>query len=132
MALMAFTLNFQPTWRDMDALGHVNNAVYSTWLENARDKWWHEVVGAFDLFPFMLARTEIDFRRAVTWRDPLKLSMRVSKIGHSSFELTYAVVDASGNAVADAKTVMVFYDHAAKKSVPIPDEIRKKLKAYER
>lgn len=123
-----FTIRLKPVWRDMDALGHVNNAVYSTWLENAREAWWREVAGPFDLFPFLLARTEIDFRASVTWRDEVTVSVWVSRIGTSSFDLTYAIE--AGRRVADAVTVLVMYDHAAKKSVPIGRDLREKLNAF--
>jgi acyl-CoA thioester hydrolase len=124
-------MSFQPTWRDMDALGHVNNAVYSTWLENARDRWWQQVAGPYDRFPFILARTEIDFRRSVTWRDPLTLTLWVSRIGNSSFELSYTIDHASGR-VADAKTVLVMVDFTTNTSIPISDVIRAKLTSYTR
>jgi acyl-CoA thioester hydrolase len=121
-------LRFKPAWRDLDALGHVNNAVYSTWLENAREAWWRAVAGPFDLFPFLLARTEIDFRAPVAWKDEVELTVRVSRVGTSSFELTYAL-DSGGRRIADAKTVQVMYDHAARRTVPIAAELRAKLEA---
>ncbi len=135
-----FTLRLKPAWRDLDALAHVNNAVYSTWLENAREAWWKSIAGAFDLFPFLLARTEIDFRAPVGWHDELTLTVRVSKVGTSSFELTYAIDAAGlpseaargqsakeGRRIADAKTVQVMYDHAAKKTVKIDAALRRTL-----
>ena len=123
-----FTLTFKPAWRDLDALGHVNNAVYSTWLENGREAWWKQIAGAFDLFPFLLARTEIDFRAPVGRHDELTLTVRVTKVGTSSFELTYAI-DSAGRRIADAKTVQVMYDHAAKTTVRIDDALRRILEA---
>jgi acyl-CoA thioester hydrolase len=122
-----FSIRFKPVWRDQDALGHVNNAVYSTWLENAREAWWRSVAGEYTLFPFLLARTEIDFRAPVTWRDPIVLTVRVTKVGNSSFELTYSIDTEDARHVADAKTVLVMYDHEAKKTVTINDELRSKL-----
>lgn len=126
-----FRIPLKPVWRDMDALGHVNNAVYATWLETAREKWWHAVAGgAFDVFPFLLARIEIDFRRAVTWRDELELGLWVSRIGKSSFELTYRIADRQGRVVTDARTVLVMFDHAAGRTVPIDDDLRTRLQAF--
>lgn len=125
-----FRIPLKPVWRDMDALGHVNNAVYATWLETAREAWWREVAGAFDLFPFLLARIEIDFRRAVTWKDELELSLWVSRIGNSSFELAYRIQDGQARVVADARTVLVMYDHAAGRTVPIDDSLRARLQAF--
>ncbi len=144
------TLRIKPIWRDQDALGHVNNAVYSTWLENAREAYWTAFAGAYDLFPFMLARTEIDFRAAATWRDHVVVSVWVSKIGNSSFEFSYSIdgdkpaapkpasthrdlkYGEGGTHFADAKTVLVMYDFAEKKTVPIDKAMRKRMEEFER
>lgn len=130
MPRMPFELALKPVWRDLDALGHVNNAVYATWLENAREAWWREVAGEFDRFPFLLARLEVDFRAAVTWRDAVTVRVRVSRIGASSFDLAYEI-DAGGRRAADAKTVQVMFDHAKGAKVPIEAELRAKLRRWE-
>jgi acyl-CoA thioester hydrolase len=125
--MSAFIHRVKPVWRDMDALGHVNNAVYATYLENAREAFWREVAGPFDRFPFILARLEIDFRAPATWRDEVVARVTVSRIGTSSFELSYGLEDAAGRRLVDAKTVLVMFDYAAGKAVPIDDATRAKL-----
>jgi acyl-CoA thioester hydrolase len=125
-----FRISIKPVWRDMDALAHVNNAVYSTWLETAREAWWTAAAGPFDTFPFLVARIELDFLRAVTWRDALELTLWVSRIGNSSFDLAYAISDRDGRRVADARTVQVMYDHAARRAVPIDAALRGRLQAF--
>lgn len=121
------TLRLKPQWRDLDALGHVNNAVYSTWLENAREAWWREVNGPFDLFPFLLARTEIDFRAPVRWRDEVAVSLSVERIGRTSIELRYEI-DGPAGRVADARTVLVMIDSEGRPA-PVPDALRRRLGA---
>jgi acyl-CoA thioester hydrolase len=127
-----FSIRIEPTWRDQDALGHVNNAVFSTWLETGRGAYWKAFAGRCDLFPYLLARTEIDFRRQVTWNDDLKLKLWISRYGNTSFDIDYAIDDAKGRRVADAKTVLVMFDPEAQKKVAISPALRRKLEAFER
>ncbi|MEK7469819.1 MAG: acyl-CoA thioesterase [Planctomycetota bacterium] len=129
--MSAFVYRVKPVWRDMDALRHVNNSVYLTWLENARDAFWTEVAGAYDIFPFTLARVEIDYRSSTTWRDEIEVRVTVSKVGNSSFELAYLLSAAGGRPVAEARSVLVMMDERQEKPVRIADEIRLKLKKYE-
>jgi acyl-CoA thioester hydrolase len=127
-----FRVTIRPTWRDQDALGHVNNAVYSTWLENARGAYWKAFAGRCDLFPYLLARTEIDFRRPVTWNDTITLSLWISRYGTTSFDFEYALDDARDRRVADARTVLVMVDPADRRKRKIGPALRRKLEAFER
>ena len=128
--MSAFVHRVKPVWRDMDALRHVNNAVYLTYLENAREAWWKDVVGVYDIFPFTLVRVEIDYRSSVTWRDEIDVNLTVAKMGNSSFELAY-VLAAGKRVVAEARTVLVMMDDKQEKPVRIPEEARQKMRRYE-
>ena len=127
-----FSIAIRPTWRDQDALGHVNNAVFSTWLESARGAYWKAFAGRCDLFPYLLARTEIDFRAQVTWNDAITAKIWISRFGNTSFDFEYALDDATGRRVADAKTVLVMYDPKAKKKIAIGAGLRRQLEKFER
>ncbi|MBI2921107.1 MAG: acyl-CoA thioesterase [Planctomycetes bacterium] len=122
-----FRLAVKPIWRDMDALRHVNNAVYLTYLENSREAWWKSVVGEYDMFPFTLARIEIDYRSAATWRDDLTVSLWVSRVGTTSFDLTYEIDAPEGRRCADAKSVLVMMNPGHTATVAIEGELRKRL-----
>ena len=105
---------------DRDALGHVNNAVYSTYLEEAR-------IGVLgDLGAFILARVEIDFRAELRDAHEVLVRSRLDRIGTKSFDLRHEVV-ADGRVVAEAKSVLVAYDYARGESVAIPEDLRKRL-----
>jgi acyl-CoA thioester hydrolase len=107
-------------FRDCDAMGHVNNAVYSTYLEQAR-------IGILgDLDPFILARVEIDFRAELRAGENVEVHSRCSKIGNKSFELEHEI-RAGERVVADAKSVLVGYDYKAGTSVPLTDNQRRRL-----
>ena len=107
-------------FRDCDAMGHVNNAVYSTYLEEAR-------IGVLgDLIDFILARVEIDFRSELRAGEDVEVRTRCSRIGTKSFDLEHAIT-ADGRVVAEGKSVLVSYDYERAESVPVPDELRERL-----
>src|SRR5919109_1126866 len=76
-------------FRDLDALGHVNNAVYLTYLESARIAWWLKVTrrSGLSALDMMLARVEVDYRSPVRFGDALDVGVRCASLGRSSFVL---------------------------------------------
>ena len=115
-----FTHRDRVRFRDCDSLGHVNNAVYSTYLEEARIG----VLGG--LSSFILARVEIDFRAELRVGEEIEVRTRCSRIGSKSFDLEH-VVSAGDRVVAEAKSVLVAYDYDLGASVPVSDELRRLL-----
>jgi acyl-CoA thioester hydrolase len=109
-------------FRDCDAMGHVNNAVYSTYLEEARIG----VLGG--LAEFILARVEIDFRAELRAGEEVEVGTRCARIGTKSFELEHEL-RADGRVVAQARSVLVAYDYERGESVQVPDELRARLTA---
>jgi acyl-CoA thioester hydrolase len=116
-------------FRDLDPLGHVNNAVYLSYLEQARFGYWQRLSGTVGAaVPFIIARIECDYRVPVMLGDRLIVRVAVLRVGRSSFTLGYEVLSArTRQSVATAQTVQVMYDYATGRSVPIPDQIRIKL-----
>ena len=89
--------------RDIDAFGHVNNAVYSTYLEQAR----LEALG--ELGSVILARVEIDFRVEIRLGDEVEVHSRCSRIGTKSFDLEHEI-RVGDRVAAEAKSVLVGFD----------------------
>jgi acyl-CoA thioester hydrolase len=119
-------------FRDCDPLGHVNNAVYLTYLEQARFQLWLAQFGQHPAHShrpgLIMARAEIDFRAQVRYGDVLDVRVNLDAIGRSSFTYSYEIADAaSGRLVAAAKTVLVHFDYEKNVSVPIDEELRVKL-----
>ena len=107
-------------FRDCDSMGHVNNAVYSTYLEEARI----DVVGS--LSAFILARVEIDFRDELRAGEEIEVGTRVGRIGTKSFDLEHEIrVDE--RLVAEAKSVLVAYDYELGASIPLSAELLGRL-----
>lgn len=128
-----FRHRLEVRFRDCDPMGHVNNAVYLTYLEQARFAHWRELWGMnFERPPVgapgvILARAEIDYRRPARYGDTLEVRIGLERIGTSSFSYIYEVVDHSGALVAAARSVQVMYDYATGKPVPMSDALRSKL-----
>ena len=75
-------------FRDVDSMAHVNNAVFSTYLEEARLAWFGDA-DPQPLEDVILARTEIDFRSPVQVGEMVEIGVRPARIGTKSFELEY-------------------------------------------
>lgn len=118
------------TWRDLDAAGHVNNAVYLTYMETARTTAYLQMRGkerAMDL-DIILARASLDFRSAATMGDTLVVEMKPGRVGETSFAFTYRITDkATGRLVCEGESVQVCYDYAKQQKKPVPPELREQL-----
>ncbi|HEY6836347.1 MAG TPA: thioesterase family protein [Gaiellaceae bacterium] len=117
-------------FRDLDPMGHVNNAVFLTYVESARIEFLRHLGAAPTLedLGIIVARIEIDFRAPVRLGDEVDVSVSVSRFGEKSFGLDHEL-SVDGNVVAEAKTVLVTYDYSKREPVPIPDAWREKLAA---
>lgn len=124
--LLRYTIHVR--WSDLDAFNHVNNAVYSTYLEEARLAWlqsldadWANASAA----P-VLANMQIDFRRPIRWPATVTVSLYAGRIGQSSLVLPFAIRDAEDTDLlyAEGQTTMVWIDPAGGRAVPLPEPIR--------
>ena len=125
------TFRQQPVWRDQDALGHVNNAVYLTYIENAREDYWRAFDPSFKVFPFIMARVEIDYVVPITWRDTIAIKMWISRFGNSSFDFSYTLETADGQIAARSRSVQVMFDHESNNKLVIDDALRARFEAFE-
>jgi acyl-CoA thioester hydrolase len=116
-------------FRDCDAIGHVNHAVYFTYFEQCRLTFWREQTGGPSPHArVIIARAECDYRSPAHFGDELEIRLRIGEVGRSSFTLRYEIVNAATEAlVAVGSTVMVSYDYAEGKSVPLPSAARELL-----
>jgi acyl-CoA thioester hydrolase len=124
----------QPRFRDTDAMGHINNAVYVTYLEVARQEYWTRFTGTRDYgrVPFILAHVTIDFRSEALVSETLEIGIRCDWIRTRSFAFVYEIrAQATQRLVVEASTILVCYDYAAKASIPMPAELRQALEAFE-
>jgi len=134
MTAFRFQHRLQVRFRDCDLFGHVNNAVYFTYMEEARWAYWRELTGdavEHRLPGLILARTEMDFVRPVRPSERLAVWLGTTAIGRTSISMDCEILDDRGAIVARGKAVMVTYDYSAGKPVPVPDWARARIEEYE-
>lgn len=118
-------------FRDVDGVGHVNNAVYLSWIEEARvgyvfDRRNFRTIGELD---FILASAQLDFRSPVRLLEDVDIWCGPSRIGQRSWELRYeGRARSDGRLVLEAKTVQVQYDYSTHHAVPLPADWKALLK----
>jgi acyl-CoA thioester hydrolase len=127
--MTTFEHEIEVRFRDCDAMGHVNNAVYLTYLEQARFAHWQRLTGATGIpRSFILARVECDYRAQATAGDRLVVQLRVAAVGNSSFTFEYDIMNVrTREVVATARTVHEMYDYAAGRPMPLPADVRARL-----
>lgn len=128
----------QLRFKDIDKMGHVNNANYLTFIELARVKYFEDVVGTDKKWSqqvgIILARIEIDYKAPVFLHDTVFVYTRCSRIGNKSLTLDWVIVREKQNqeeVVAQGNAVLVCYDYTHEKTIAISDEQRKAIERFE-
>jgi acyl-CoA thioester hydrolase len=120
-------------FRDLDVFGHVNNAVYLTYIENARIGYAREVLGIESLEGLLLivASVKIDFRSRANLGETLEVGARTTRVGTKSFDLEHEIRSDDGRLVAEAASTLVAFDYEGDRTMPIPPEWRERIENYE-
>jgi len=113
-------------YRDLDTLGHVNNAVYLTYFEYARLKIFHDWFTGENEPDFVIARAEVDFIKPV-FIGTVDVHTKVTNIGNTSFTLEYEIVNGEGELCARGRTVQVLVDPESGEKMRIEGEKKKYL-----
>ena len=123
-----FHCRIQVRWRDVDALGHVNNATIITYLETARTELWRERFGGGSEIPFVVARVEVIFRRQIRLDDEVRVGLRVADIRGARYTFEYRV-EAGGELAAEASTLMAHVRPGEIRPCRIPADLGLRLAA---
>jgi acyl-CoA thioester hydrolase len=116
-------------WRDVDALGHVNHAVFLTYLEEGRDAFYVEALGRDP--DYVVARAEIDWRAEVRYADRrLRVRIEVERVGTTSLTTREAVLTPAGATAAEARVVTVLWDAGNRKPMAFEAGEHARLAAY--
>jgi acyl-CoA thioester hydrolase len=129
MPVFPFEHEIEVRFRDCDAMAHVNNAVYLTYLEQARIACWQQITGTSGIVRnFILARVECDYRAPATLGDHLSVRLTLANVGRSSFTFDCQIVNVrTRELVVSARTVQVMYDYGAGRPIEIPQHLRDRL-----
>jgi acyl-CoA thioester hydrolase len=129
-----FSTNIEVRFSDLDAMGHVNNAVFFTYFEEGRKHFSKKVFKVSDIsdFKFIMAHIQCDFIRPIQFNDHVILQMWVQNIGTKSFSFGYRIVDLSDETkiYAAGESTQVCYDYDKNRSIEVPAKMRERLTRY--
>ncbi|MCG8347842.1 MAG: acyl-CoA thioesterase [Chloroflexales bacterium] len=123
----------QVRFRDLDALGHVNNAVYLTYFESARLEYYTELTGLrLEQVDIILAEMTVSYHAPAIYNDWLAIGVRVGTIGRKSFTMEYlAVRSGDEQVIASGRSVLVAYNYADGHSISVTDQFRAQVTAHQ-
>jgi acyl-CoA thioester hydrolase len=136
-SLFKHSAPIQIRFKDIDALGHVNNANFLSYLESARIAYFKESIKEninWSKKGIILANVNINYKIPVLLNDELLVKTRCSRIGTKSFDLSYSIVKIENGKeieVADATTIMVCYDYETGQSIEMLPVWKAQLKKFE-
>ncbi len=114
-------------WRDTDALGHVNHAVFLTYLEEGRDAFYARVIGAE--LSYVVVRLEVDLRAEVRHSDGhVTVRITVERLGTTSLTTSETVLSAAGEVAARARVVTVRWDAGQRRPIPFSQAERDRVR----
>jgi acyl-CoA thioester hydrolase len=121
----------------MDSFGHINNARYLTYFEEARIKYLDDIINwkyDFSKTGIILARAEVDFKLPAHFKDEIIIYTRSSHFGNKSFTLEYKMVKTENSKeiiLATAKSIVVMYDYETHTSIEVLEEWKSAIKNFE-
>ncbi len=121
----------------MDAFGHINNANFLTYIEEARIKYFNQIVHwnyDWSKNGIILARIEIDYKIPVNFKDNVIVKTRCTRIGLKSITLDYEllkIVENQETILASAKSVIVMFNYEINNSIPVPEEWKTAINQFE-
>ena len=131
---------FHPTevrYGDLDPQGHVNNAKYLTYFEQARIYYLMQLGlftkdQSFMEVGVIVADIHITYHATTHYGDKIKIGVRTSKIGNKSMTMEQCVMDDdAGKVTAEGTVILVTFDYEGLKTIPVPDEWRDKISEFE-
>ncbi|MEF8800817.1 MAG: thioesterase family protein [Halolamina sp.] len=129
---MTFETTIGVRYRDIDAMGHVNNAVYASYLEQARIDYFHDLLGVdLSAIGAVLASLSVDYKQPIELQDgPVRVELDVPRIGDSSIPMEYELYRDDDALAATGETVQVAFDKEAQQSTSIPAPWREAITEF--
>jgi acyl-CoA thioester hydrolase len=121
---------------DLDPQGHLNNAKYLTYIEQARINYVRHLGlwdgGSFLELGMILAEVRLTFHQPVLFGQAVQVGVRVTRLGNKSLEMEFHIEDAqNGTLFASGSSVQVAYDYKERKTIAVPEKWRKAICAFE-
>jgi acyl-CoA thioester hydrolase len=126
-----FVYDVPVRFHDLDAMGHAHHSLPLIYIEEARAAFWRDVVGSGDLsaIDYVLKKATVEFHDRILFPSTLRITLRVTHVGRTSFTIGYDLHNQSGVLVATAETVQVMFDYASGRPKSIPESVRQILEA---
>lgn len=136
MNIFRFYHPIEVRYGDLDPQGHVNNARFLTYMEQARVAYYKHLGmwqgGSFMDFGAILAEVRVTFLAPIHWGDGLQVGMRVTRLGNKSMTAEYRLENVQdGSDFATSTAVLVAYDYHQARTVSLPEAWRKKITEFE-
>lgn len=129
-----YVVPHEVTWRDLDAIGHVNNAVYFSYFEWARTKYWFDLQGRSGIreLGFIIAHAECDFRRQLSLTEQIDVGVRIGEMRSSSFDFLYEIRKRDGGEIAaTGKVTAVLYSWVRNEKMHFTEEFRERIRRFQ-
>jgi acyl-CoA thioester hydrolase len=136
MSAFRFYHPIEVRYGDLDPQGHLNNAKYLTYMEQARIAYVRHLGiwqgGSFLDVGFILAEVQVTFKAPILWGQPIQVGVRILRLGNKSFDVLYTIEDSqTGSEHASGSTVQVAYDYHSAQTISIPDAWREIITEFE-
>jgi acyl-CoA thioester hydrolase len=136
MADFRFFHPIEVRYADIDAQGHANNAVYFTYMEQARALYIQHLGlwegSDFNAIGIILAEATCTYKAPIHFGQTIRVGVKTVRLGNRSLELNYSLQDAeSGQEMATGRTIQVAYDYPKGESIPIPEKWRRTVEVFE-
>ncbi len=133
-----YEISLEVVFRDIDAMGHVNNAVFFAYFETVRIKYLGEIMERSGLMgtelldlPLILVEASCTYKSPALLTENLSVGTGISRFGTKSFDMLYRVQGEDGRLVAYGRTVQVMYDYITRSAFPIPEQVRRYVEEYQ-
>ncbi len=128
-----YTNSIEVIFRDVDSFGHVNNAVYFTYLETVRTKYFRELKtqSGVDAMDVIVAQATCNYRSPAYIEERLNISVGITRFGNKSFDCMYIINTDKGRKIASAKTIQVAYDYKTNATVIVPEVFKQAVIEYQ-
>ena len=128
-----FQVTITPRFGELDVLGHINNIALACWFELARNPLFHIFHPTMPItprtWPLIMAHSDYDFLEPLQFPQEVMIRTFVDKIGAKSFTL-YHEAWQEGRLCTTGRVVLVYYNFNARKSEPIPEDIKRRLQEH--
>lgn len=134
-----YEISLEVAFRDIDAMGHVNNAVFFAYFETVRIKFMADILEHSSLvgtelldLPLILVEASCTYKSPALLSEKIYIGVGISRFGTKSFDMLYRIQGEDGRLVAYGRTVQVMYDYIHRSAFPIPEDVRQYVEEFQR